>query len=328
VVLAVGTAALAWAVRRSYLAPTALIAGLVVLVSVDEARIDGAFIEVLNFQDFATPDPNIQALLDREKNDPEPYRLLDLDNTGQDDTPAMFGVELAAGHHPNDLARYRELIGMVGSQWPANLLKYGQIRRLLNVRYILWPDYDRRLGPAPQGTVVSATQLRGQRYETLLADDGLPRARLVADAVVKPDGEDMQYMTSPAFDPDSVVVLPDKPPIALDGGPVTGSVKWEQQEEADPNHLRLHVTSDRAALLVIADNWFPAWHATVDGKDAPVLRAYHTLRAIPVQAGEHTVEMYYHSDVVARSLWVTIVALLVLFGLGGWGIVRERRRAF
>jgi len=323
-VLAVGTSALAWAVRRHYLAPVALVAGLVVLVTVDEARIDGSFIQVMDFSDFATPDPNIKALLDRERNDLEPYRLLDFQDKAQDDTPAMFGIELAAGHHPNDLARYRELIGMEGSELPTNMA-YGSIRRLLNVRYILWPDYDPRLGAAPAGTVVSATQLRsGQRYETLLAEPGLPRARLVAKAVVKPDGDDVSYMKSDAFDPASEVVLPEAPPIDLDGAPVTGQVTWE---ERSPNRLRLHVTSDRPALLVVADNWFPAWHATVDGEEVPVLRAYHTLRAVPVQAGEHSVEMYYHSEVVTRSLWVTVAALLILLGLGGWGIVRERRRA-
>jgi hypothetical protein len=322
-VLAVCASALAWAVRRHYLAPAALVAGLVVLVVVDEARIDGSFIQVMDFRDFATPDPNMKALLDREQDDPEPYRLLDFQDKAQDDTPAMFGIELAAGHHPNDLVRYRELIGMVGSELPTNMA-YGNIRRLLNVRYILWPDYDPRLGTAPAGTVVSATQLRnGQRYETLLSEPGLPRARLVAKAVVKPDGEDVSYMTSDAFDPASEVVLAEAPPLEMDGGPVSGQVTWE---ERTPNLLRLHVTSDRAALLVVADNWFPAWHATVDGQSAPVLRAYHTLRAVPIQAGEHTVEMYYHSDVVAWSLWVTIAGLLILFGLGGWGMVRERRR--
>jgi hypothetical protein len=303
----VATAGLAWAVRRSYLAPAALIVGLVVLVTVDEARIDAPFIQVEDFRQWATPDPNIQTLLDHERNDPEPYRLLDLESTGQDVKPAMFGIDLAAGHHPNDLARYRDLIGMTGSAWPVNLILYDQIRRLLNVRYTVWPDYapPLRTPPASLGTAVSATQVGGQRYATLYTEPTLPRARLVAKAVVKPDGEDVKYMTSPAFDPDSEVVL----------------------AQPTPNHLRLHVTSDRAALLVIADNWFPAWHATVDGKEAPVLRAYHTLRAIPVQAGDHTVAMYYHSVVVARSLWVTIVALLILCGLGGWGIVRERRRA-
>jgi hypothetical protein len=323
-VLAGGTAGLVWAFRRGALAASALVAGLVVLVAVDQLRVDGAFIQVLSFQEWSRPDPNIQALLDREKDSDEPYRLFDLIQGAQDVRPALFGIDLAAGHHPNDLARYRELIGMVGSGMPTNLF-HPNIRRLLNVRYILWPNWDPRLGQGPEVNIVSRTQMQGGRpYETLYADAGLPRARLVASAVVKSDDEDVDYMLSDAFDPETQVVLPEAPPVALDGGPVTGSVRWE---EDTPNRLRLSVTSDRPALLVVADNWFPAWHASVDGTDAPVLRAYHTLRAIPVPAGEHTVEMWYHSDILMRSLWLSLAALAVLLALGAWGMLRNRRRA-
>ena len=312
------------AVRRGFLSATALVAGLVLLVMVDALRLDSSFIQVVNFQDyFGAPGPNLQAMLTRQRDDPRPYRLLDFKDSAQNDQPAVYGIDLVAGHHPNDLVRYRELIGMTGSGMPHNL-GYSNISKLLNVRYILWPNY--QLGPAPASfPVVAGTRVAsGQTYETLLSTPALDRARLVTRAVVKPDGEDVQYMISDTtFDPATEVVLPQAPPIALDGGPVQGGVTWE---ERTPNMLRLHVTADRPALLVIADNWFPAWHATVDGAAAPVLRAYHTLRAVPVQAGDHTVEMTYHSDVVARSLWVTVLALLVLLGLGGWGLARERRR--
>jgi uncharacterized membrane protein YfhO len=85
------------------------------------------------------------------------------------------------------------------------------------------------------------------------------------------------------------------------------------------------VTSDRNALLVVADNWFPAWQATVDGRETPVLRAYHALRAVPVPAGEHAVEMVYRSESVARGLWISLsTSLLLLAGLG-WGWRRESR---
>ncbi len=315
------TWALVWAVRRAWLAPAALVAGLVVLVGVDGLRVDGTFVQVLDFDTWARADPNIRALLDREAGDADPYRLLVLTDNGQDVKPAMYGIDLVAGHHPNDLSRYRELIGMVGSEMPENLFN-ANVRRLLNVRYILWPDF--QLGAAPGQGVISQTQLReGQVYETLLADAGLPRARLVASAVVKSDEEAVPYMLSDAFDPEREVVLPQAPPLALDGGPVTGEVHWI---ERSPNHLSLSVTSDRPALLVVADNWYPAWHASVDGEEAPVLRAYHTLRAVPVGAGEHTVEMGYHSDVLVGSLGLSLVTSVVLVALGLSGMVGDRRR--
>lgn len=319
--LAAVLAALAWAHERALLAPAGLVAGVALLVAVDQLRVDASFVQTLDFQEWARPDPNIQAILDQEQGSPEPYRLLSFVQAGQDVRPAMHGIELAAGHHPNDLSRYRELIGMVGSGFPENLVN-PNVRRLLNVRYIVWPDLE--LGPGPEGGVLSRTTLQdGRTYQTLYADGGLPRARLVAAATVRSDEEAVPYMLSAAFDPEREVVLAEAPPVVLDGGPASGEVRWE---ERTPNRLRLAVTSDRPALLVVADNWFPAWQATVNGAEAPVLRAYHTLRAVPVPAGTSTVEMAYRSSSLARSLWLSVVAVLALAGLGVWGLARERRR--
>ncbi len=321
-ILGVFTAVLAWALRAGKLAPAGLVAIVLILVVADEARIDAPFIQVIDFATFeqwASPDANMRALLEREQGSDEPYRLLSFANRAQDVHPALYGIELAAGHHPNDLARYRELIGMMGSDLPRNLFNL-KIQRLLNVRYLLWPDHN---GPGPRAdSVVHRSWVDGKPYETLYAWPGLPRARLVAKVVVKPEPEQVPYMLSDAFRPDSEVVLSEPPPISLEGGPVEGSVAWQVRT---PNRLRLSVTSDRPALLVVADNWYPAWHATVDGKPAPVLRAYHTLRAIPVTAGRHEVEMVYHAGIVAWSLRVSLVVILLLLGSLGWEAVQARR---
>ena len=133
-------AILTWAYRGSRLRPALFVVGLVALVATDALRVDRAFVQTMDFQQWVTPDPNIQAVLERERGRDEPYRMLSLRRAGQDLDPVLSGIELVAGHHPNDLARYRELIGMAGSGLPLNLLQSGNIRALLNVRYILWPD--------------------------------------------------------------------------------------------------------------------------------------------------------------------------------------------
>jgi hypothetical protein len=320
-VLAAATAGLAWAFAKGHVPAKALVAGLVLLVVADEARVDQHFIQTLDFYQWSAADPNIRALLQRE-GDGEPYRLLSLARQGQDVAPAIHGIELAAGHHPNDLSRYRELIGMVGSGLPQNLL-HTNVRRILNVEYVLWPDVE--LGPAPQWPVVSRTQYGGgQPYHTLLAAEGLPRARLVSSAVVKSDAEAVEYILSDAHDPALEAVLAEEAPIALDGGPVVGSVRWV---ERTADRLELAVESDRPALLIVADNWFPAWHASVDGSEVDVLRAYHTVRAVAVPAGASRVEMWYSSGLLRRSLAISFVALLGLMLVGGVGLWMERREA-
>src|SRR5690606_23127195 len=208
-----------------------------------------------------------------------------------------------------------------GSSLPRNLL-HPNVRRILNVRYLLWPDLE--MGQSLQGAFLSQRTLAdGRPYETMFPDDGLPRARLVGSAVVRSDAEAVAYILSDAFDPESEVVLPEAPDLALSGGPVDGAVEWL---ERTANRHRLSVSSDRPALLAVADNWFPAWRVTLDGAEAPLLRANHALRAVPVPSGESTVEMEYASSVVATSFWIS---LLLTLGLGGatiFGLLRDRRR--
>ncbi len=319
--LALTAAVIVWTLRAGYMPAGAVVGLLVFVVAVDEFRVSSGFIRTLDFAQWSAPDANIRAVLEREQGSTEPYRLLSFAQNGQDVHPALHGIELAGGHHPNDLSRYRELIGMVGSGLPQNLLD-SDVRRLLNVRYVLWPDY--QFGQSISGMpIVSRTQLQnGTPYETILEDAGLPRARLVGGATVKSDAEAVPYMLSDAFDPVREVVLAEPSPVALDGSAPVGSVTWRTRT---PNELSLSVDTERPALLVIADNWFPAWHATVDGAEAPVLRAYHTLRAVPVPAGQHEVVMRYRSGTVARSLWVTLILSIGLIGATGMRVLQERR---
>lgn len=316
--LCASAAATIWALAQGKLPMKAALAILLGLVVVDEARIDAPFIQTFDFHAWNQPDPTIRTLLAAEQGG-EPYRLWSLSRGSQDVIPAGHGIELAAGHHPNDLNRYRELIGMVASQDAANLYNTN-VRRILNVRYILWPDAER--GPAPQGSVVARSQFPdGRVANTLLADVGLPRARLVGGAIVKTDAEAVPYILSEAHDPADEVVLSTAPPVELNGGPVDGSVRWVLREA---DRLELEVDSDSPALLVVADNWFPAWRATVNGDEADVLRAYHTLRAVAVPAGTSTVSMWYESDLVDRSFMVSLLVMLAMSGLFAAGLWQGR----
>jgi hypothetical protein len=315
-ILALATAATVWAGSRALLKGSGVLAVLAVLVGVDALRLDGAFITTLDFRSWSAPDPNVEFLLSRQEVEP-PFRVADLNLGGQSVQPAIHGLELAAGHHPNDLARYRELIGMRGSGAPENLFQ-PNVYRLLNVRYLIWPA---QMGDVPGLEPVSQTQLGGVPYESVYALGGLPRARLVGEARVVPEERMVEAILDPAFDPGLTALLTEEPPIALAGGPVEGEVTWE---ERGTNAQRLRVRAEAPALLVLADNWFPSWHARVDGEEAPLLRAYHTLRAVPVEAGEHTVELYYRSGTLRWSLALSLATFVLLAGAGALSWWRSR----
>jgi hypothetical protein len=328
--LAGATLGLTWAVRRGKLTTGVWVFAVAILLALDSGRVDDVFIQTRDFYEWGGGDPNIRYLLEQE-NAQEPFKILAMGGdpgiagTGQDVKPGMYGLELAAGHHPNDLARYRELIGMVGSGLPANFFSREAgglnlaLTSILNVRYVIWPVH--QFGGLPDGEPVMATTLGGDRvYEAVYEIPTLPRARLVGEAKVLSDQETVSYILSSDFRPAQEVVLSSEPPVPLSGGPVTGEVRWE---EKGVNRLRLSVRSESPALLVLADNWYPAWKARVDGETTPVLRANHSLRAIPLPAGEHDVEVYYDAGTLGTPLLLSLVSLAVVCGSiilrPGWG---------
>ena len=311
--LGAATTAVWWSLQRRFLAPTLGVVALALLVAIDEFRVDAPFIQTVPYEAFWAADGNDLFLQERMSTE-EPFRVLSLVGGGQDVRPAAHGIELAAGHHPNDLARYRELIGMEGSGVPEHLAGFNQnLLRILNVRYIVWPDED--AGPLGVPGVEPSSQLQypdGRIARSVYAYPGLPRARLVGEAVVVPEDRTVETILDPAaYDPATQVVLNEEPPIALGGPGLEGTVAWVERV---PNRLALDVTASAPALLVLSENWFPAWRATVDGASAPVLRADHSLRAVPVPAGTHRVELRYQSRLLGWSLATSAAAKLVLLG--------------
>jgi hypothetical protein len=138
---------------------------------------------------------------------------------------------------------------------------------------------------------------------------------------VKNDTNAIPYMLSKDHDPSLEVVLVEEPGVELSGGAVEGSVVWAQR---DADVHRLEVVSDQPALLIVADNWFPAWRATVNGEITEVLRAYHSLRAVPVPAGTSTVEMWYESKILDRSLILSLIVMTTLFGAWAFSLWQVR----
>lgn len=307
--------------RKGTLPATAVVALVALVAAVDGMRVNGPFIQTQDFDALARPGPNIQALVELQRTE-EPFRVLDLSEpqVGQGVRGAMFGLEIASGHHPNDLARYRELTGMVGSGLPENLLSSSNLLAILNVRYIVWPV--RRFGPPEGLEPVSATQLRtGELYEGVYRVADLPRARLVAQAEVVPDDAAVERLMDPSFDVAGTVTTPAPLPVELGGGVPEGSVEWI---ERTTDRLEVQVETDRTSLLVVADNWYPAWRATVNGAEAPVLRVNHTLRGVPVEAGSHTVILEFRSGAVRTGLVVSAISGLLLLGVAGGSQIRRR----
>jgi hypothetical protein len=59
------------------------------------------------------------------------------------------------------------------------------------------------------------------------------------------------------------------------------------------NSVRLSADLRCRGMVVLNDNNYPGWRATVDGKAAPIHDAYGALRGVVVEGGSHAIEMRY-----------------------------------
>lgn len=62
-------------------------------------------------------------------------------------------------------------------------------------------------------------------------------------------------------------------------------------------------------VLVLADHYYPGWHARLDGKEIEILRANVFQRAFLIPPGEHQLELFYFPDWIQNSALASLAAL-------------------
>jgi hypothetical protein len=98
-------------------------------------------------------------------------------------------------------------------------------------------------------------------------------------------------------------------------------------ERYEPQYVRLRATLQSPGFVVLADTFYDGWSATVDGKPAPVWRANRAMRAVPVLAGEHVLEMRYRSIPFEVGAAISGLAWLGLLCAAIAAIAKSRQHA-
>jgi hypothetical protein len=162
----------------------------------------------------------------------------------------------------------------------------------------------------------------------------IPYARFISVAAVPASPSQIaSTVVDPQFAIDRVVLLESAPGIVPgavpDPLPPPSGVTVEVAEwRPGGMRLRLGTAAPNAGHLLVSENWDAEWRASVDGKDAPVLRGDGTLITVPVPAGARKVTLRYEGRSYARGRAITTVALLVLvIGLALPPVMRRRRTA-
>jgi hypothetical protein len=248
---------------------------------------------------------------------------------GHGNYPMRFGIEQASGEHGNQIQRYNEYLG-AGEQvytdyhnftasiqratedgTPTRYIGAGNIRYIVAMTELPIPGW-RLVHPGPGAYI----------YENSAA---MPRAWLVpeTEVVSESDGA-LTRMLEADWDPARTAFLAEPLDVALSAGPLEGEARVI---ESGDDRLVVETSADRPALLVLAENWYPGWVATVDGIEAPLVRVNHTFQGVVVDAGEHTIETVFRPRSLYLGLTIYLICMALLVGYGSWFTWRSFRPA-
>ncbi len=322
--------------------------GFVVLAAVDLLSIDHSYwmFSPPASELFAT-DSTI-AYMQRQ---PQPGRVvpIPLNGPGMSDTrdPYFMGagfmvhdVRSVDGYHGNELGDYDQLGNKQGSALQNIVLP--EFWRLANVRYI-YSNAD-----APQLDTLYATELKrpdvtftrlvgpvrnsaGSMVYLLKPSVDAPYAWVTPALVTATEDQTLPTVLNPKFDPATVAVFDTAAhvtPVKLAAVPAPLGITTSVSSYA-PGHVALDLSAPApsGAALVVSENYYPGWRATVDGTPvAAVGRADYALIGVALPAGARHVVLDFDDAAYDTGKRVTLAALALTLLLIAGGAAADRKR--
>jgi hypothetical protein len=147
------------------------------------------------------------------------------------------------------------------------------------------------------------------------------RARVVAKVrVLAGEADVLQSMRGkgPSLDPlkEALLTAEDARGAVL---PTDGRASAADVVRMEPGLIEAR--AEGPGLLVVAESWDPGWTASLDGRQAPLLRANHAQMAVTLGPGLHRAVLRYHIPGLPAGLGLAALGVLLLLGM--WA--RERR---
>lgn len=255
--------------------------------------------------------------IDFLKKQPAPFRVLQDANSGlYVNTLAPYGLEEVGGYSSFTPGRVNKLMSFIemGSscfygagfdRWITFKNINSPLFDLLNVKYIL---------TAPN------VALNNPKFKLVFHNDlavyentaALPRVFTAHRAVQFNEINDiLAYMGSENFDMRREVVLEEPtPPGFLPFTPVAKFHDKIRIEKYAADTVDITAEMSANGWLVVTDTWYPGWHAFVDGKETPLLRADANFRAVPLVAGLHSVNFVFSPACFRNGMAMSIAGLL------------------
>jgi hypothetical protein len=244
----------------------------------------------------------------------------------------MCGLRDIRGYDAVDPARLMQLMSIAAVDFATTAFPYAQTQWLVPKRTYS-PESGIRLSPVLdmlgvrymvfRGTPPAGTrpEFRSTDYWVLENTNALSRAFVPRRVeTVSDDKAQLQKLALTDFDPREVAYL--ETPMDL-RGPCRGTA--EIVEEV-PTRIEISIQMETPGVVVLADLWDDGWRAYVSGRQVPVLRANHAVRAVAVPAGASRLEFRYEPAGFAWGLRLCAFAALFLIGCAAVGFWKRKAR--
>ncbi|MFZ0390908.1 MAG: YfhO family protein [Calditrichia bacterium] len=153
----------------------------------------------------------------------------------------------------------------------------------------------------------------------------LPRAFFVDSIRVIKDGvERLKVLNRPDFDPATTALLEQQPSLKTEAP----DSAIAQISSIEPDHIELQVYTDKPALLVLSEMFYPnGWSAVLDnGEPLPIYKANHLLRSVAVPAGSHKIVFNFHPASFYAGVRISTIALIFTYVVIALLLFRHYRR--
>ena len=301
------TAALMWAYTRYNLKQALFIAVLGILFLVDMWPVCKRFVNDDKFMPKKETTAIRDTAADKEVkrlagNDPH-YRVFNLtDHNGPfNEAFTSYKHKSIGGYSPAKLARYQDVIERYLSKFNMNVIS------MLNTRFFITPDGVQENHEAFGNCwLVDNVEWVNNAKEEIAAIENVDKETAYIDKVWQKDIDNPEQYNNAT------------------PGIIT------MTEYRTPGNIIYKSNSTAPKVAVFSEVYYKTWKAYIDGEEVTPVRANYILRALPIPAGEHTIEFKCVDELMIKShKWSTYMSIAVgiaLLAIVAIGIYRRVKK--
>lgn len=244
-----------------------------------------------------------------------------------------YSLQNVGGYDPLYPARYGEFVKFVetgkllpGDRSVVNFPRNGKYSstavNLLGARYIVEKNSDYNMAWGfpfslyPEGTFEKVYD--DGKISAFKNFQAFPRANVVSVAIKETDKEKIlegmfgSNLLKTAFVEKDVALAPS----------ASGTAEIVSYT---PNRITINALTNGATLLVLSDNFYPGWKASVNGKDAEILRTNYTFRGVVIPEGKSSIEFNYLPQSLIIGTYLALIGLFLMVSTFSYNALRGKK---